>query len=69
MTEELTLKEFVNRHGQAKVVKMFGITQGGLSRALNNSNRNIIVRIINGQVQAFDIRPFPYKQEIAQEKS
>lgn len=58
---ELSLQDFVHEHGQMEAAGMLGLTQGGISRALNNENRKIVVRVIDGKAQAFDVRPFPYK--------
>lgn len=63
--KETPLKDFVSQNGQAEAAKMLGMTQSGVSRALAKSTRRIVVRIENGDVKAFEIRPFPYKKKEA----
>lgn len=59
---ELSLQEFVSQKGQVEAAKILNMTQGGISRALSKTARNIIVEINGDNVKAFEIRPFPYKE-------
>lgn len=55
----MTLREFTDRYGQSQAGAALGTTQMAVSKALA-SGRNISIKIgESGDVEAFEIRPFP----------
>ncbi|WP_193133756.1 Cro/CI family transcriptional regulator [Klebsiella grimontii] len=55
----MTLREFTDRYGQSQAGAVLGTTQMAVSKALA-SGRNISIKISeSGDVEAFEIRPFP----------
>lgn len=55
----MTLREFTDRYGQSQAGSALGTTQMAVSKALA-SGRNISIKIgESGDVEAFEIRPFP----------
>lgn len=55
----MTLREFTDRYGQSQAGSALGTTQMAVSKALA-SGRNISIKISeSGDVEAFEIRPFP----------
>ncbi len=64
---EMTLREYVNRHGQVRAGKTLGVTQMAISKALI-SGRNINVSIGgDGEVEAIETKPFPGKKKTTQD--
>ncbi|CNH89349.1 TPA: Cro/CI family transcriptional regulator [Yersinia enterocolitica] len=60
----MTLREYVDMHGQVRTGKALGLTQMAISKALI-SGRNIKVSVQEGgALEAFETKPFPSKKKV-----
>lgn len=58
----MTLKEYVDKHGQVRTGVALGVTQIAISKALH-SGRTIHISVDdNGTVSAYEIKQFPAKK-------
>lgn len=58
----MTLKEYVDKHGQVRTGSALGVTQIAISKALH-SGRTIHVSVDrDGHVSAYEIKQFPAKK-------
>ncbi len=59
---QMTLKQYVNEHGQVKAGAALGVTQIAISKALKAGREIMVVISDEGDISAFENKAFPSKR-------